>query len=327
MARPRLSVGLSWRLSRCSWARRRSRNSARSSATSRRARRPMCRASRRPIFRAGKAIPGRSQPAPPPDIRSDQPPARPLPAPMSLPPSSRPGGGTIQSQPLAPPPGTEAAPQPPAQESISSKAPPAVRPHAARSAARRAPAARHAAAGQYRAAAGRRGGGRAAAATHQQSDRGIFRPRQDHRPHHLVRRRHQRDRAVRRAAGDAARVLFAPADRDAEHRRLCRSRRGDAARRDQAHFHRLDVRGQPRPARGRASGLRRVGHRLQRRAGSGRGGSAERCQAARAHAAAAEAATAAHRRRRNRSSARAAAAFRSAGVRDCRADDRAPRRR
>jgi hypothetical protein len=44
-------------------------------------------------------------------IRADQPPAQPLPAPMSLPPSSRPGGGTIQSQPLAPPPGTAPPPQ------------------------------------------------------------------------------------------------------------------------------------------------------------------------------------------------------------------------
>jgi hypothetical protein len=44
-------------------------------------------------------------------IHSDLPPAAPLPAPMSLPPSSRPGGGSIQSQPLPPPPGTA----PPAQ--------------------------------------------------------------------------------------------------------------------------------------------------------------------------------------------------------------------
>jgi hypothetical protein len=45
-----------------------------------------------------------------PDWSADQPPARPLPAPMSLPPSSRPGGGSIQVQPLAPPPGGQAAP-------------------------------------------------------------------------------------------------------------------------------------------------------------------------------------------------------------------------
>ncbi len=49
---------------------------------------------------------------PPGAIRSDQPPAQPLPAPMSLPPASRPGGGIIQSQPLAPLPGTAPVPQP-----------------------------------------------------------------------------------------------------------------------------------------------------------------------------------------------------------------------
>ncbi len=48
---------------------------------------------------------------PPGDVRSDQPPAQPLPAPMSLPPANRPGGGNIQSQPLAPPPGTAPPPQ------------------------------------------------------------------------------------------------------------------------------------------------------------------------------------------------------------------------
>jgi len=70
------------------------------------------------------------QPLPPADIpaastqRADEPPAEPLPAPMNLPPQQRPGGGVIQSQPLAPPPGTAptnqartppAAPQQPGQ--------------------------------------------------------------------------------------------------------------------------------------------------------------------------------------------------------------------
>jgi len=71
-------------------------------------------------------------PAPPPDrsqrppgaVRSDQPPPQPLPAPMSLPPANRPGGGTIQSQPLAPPPGTA----PPPKEA---NAPPAPAPQGA----------------------------------------------------------------------------------------------------------------------------------------------------------------------------------------------------
>jgi hypothetical protein len=63
---------------------------------------------------------------PPGAVRSDQPPAQPLPAPMSLPPSSRPGAGTIESQPLAPPPGTAPPPQatPPGQPPQDAAAPP-----------------------------------------------------------------------------------------------------------------------------------------------------------------------------------------------------------
>ncbi|HEY6831962.1 MAG TPA: DUF2155 domain-containing protein [Pseudolabrys sp.] len=53
-------------------------------------------------------------PRPPRGVRSDEPPAEPLPAPMNLPPSSRPGAGGIQTQDLAPPPGTEPS-QAPAQ--------------------------------------------------------------------------------------------------------------------------------------------------------------------------------------------------------------------
>jgi hypothetical protein len=42
----------------------------------------------------------------------DLPPAEPIPAPMNLPPSRRPGAGSIDAQPLAPPPGTASAPPP-----------------------------------------------------------------------------------------------------------------------------------------------------------------------------------------------------------------------
>jgi hypothetical protein len=80
--------------------------------------------SQQPNFQRGEA------PLPPGAVRSDQPPAQPLPAPMSLPPSSRPGGGTIQSQPLAPPPGAAAPPpgQPPQGAAAPPQAPPALRP-------------------------------------------------------------------------------------------------------------------------------------------------------------------------------------------------------
>src|SRR5262249_50458006 len=43
----------------------------------------------------------------------DTPPSQPLPAPMNLPPSNRPGQGNIQTQPLPPPTGGIVAPQPP----------------------------------------------------------------------------------------------------------------------------------------------------------------------------------------------------------------------
>ena len=44
-------------------------------------------------------------------VNPDLPPAQPLPAPMNLPPQNRPGRGTIQSNELAPPPGTAAPSQ------------------------------------------------------------------------------------------------------------------------------------------------------------------------------------------------------------------------
>jgi hypothetical protein len=47
-----------------------------------------------------------------PQQRSDEPPAAPLPAPMSLPPQSRPNAGTIQQQELPPPPGAQQSARP-----------------------------------------------------------------------------------------------------------------------------------------------------------------------------------------------------------------------
>lgn len=60
-----------------------------------------------------------SNPDAPPPHSADEPPAEPLPAPMALPPQSRPGRGTIQQQELPPPPGTappQQANQPPATQ-------------------------------------------------------------------------------------------------------------------------------------------------------------------------------------------------------------------
>ena len=102
----------------------------------------------------------------------------------------------------------------------------------------RPPPANRAAAGQstasatcrYRSAVGRYGRHRDADAEDRQRPRGVFRPRQDHRPHHFVRCGDRRNRAIRRAAGHRAGLLHAPADRGDEYRRLRRRRRGDAAR-------------------------------------------------------------------------------------------------
>lgn len=60
-------------------------------------------------------VPPSSRQQPPPYYPSgrDTPPSQPLPAPMNLPPSNRPGQGNIQTQPLPPPPGGVVAPQPP----------------------------------------------------------------------------------------------------------------------------------------------------------------------------------------------------------------------
>ena len=68
------------------------------------------------IFRDEPPRPPANVPSAPPAPRPDEPPAEPLPAPMNLPPSSRPGIGGVESKPLAPLPGAPVAPLPPANE-------------------------------------------------------------------------------------------------------------------------------------------------------------------------------------------------------------------
>ena len=187
---------------------------------------------------------------PPPDQYPGQQQYSPPPASAGPPPSS------IQAQPLPPPPGATAAP--PAQRARVS--PPPANPRASQFAAvgqSAAPATR-----RYRSAVGRHGRHRDADGEDSERPSGLFRPRQDHRPHHFVRRGDRRNGAIRRAAGHRAGVLHAAADRGDEHRCLRRRRRGDAQGRDQAHLHRLDVRLKPGPACRRASDLRRLADRL-----------------------------------------------------------------
>ncbi len=58
----------------------------------------------------------------------DEPPAQPLPAPMNLPPASRPNRGTIQQQTLPPPPGATQAAKPPVRQNPNQAKPPPQQP-------------------------------------------------------------------------------------------------------------------------------------------------------------------------------------------------------
>ena len=113
-------------------------------------------------------------------------------------------------------------------------------------------------------AAGRRGRVRAAGHQDHQQEGELLRPRQDHRPHHQFRRGYRRDRAVRRAAGENQRLLYAAVHRGRQHRCLRRGRRDHAAGRGEADLLRLDVCRKPRPAWRRAPRLRHLADRLQR---------------------------------------------------------------
>ncbi len=156
---------------------------------------------------------------------------------------------------------------------------------------------RHAATGRYGAAATSPGRTISSVtetptAKDRERPRGVCRPRQNHRPHHLVRCGDRRNRAIRRTAGHRAGLLHATADRGDQYRCLRRGRRSDAAGRDQAHLHRLDVRFEPGSACRRASDLRCLADRL-RAAADGPGGGID-----------ADAAAARHSRPRGRARAR-----------------------
>ena len=227
----------------------------------------------------------------PTDLRgTDQPPARPLPSPMSLPPSSRPGGGTIQSNELPPPPGAVAAPprQPPIQNAPQQGAAPA------------APAGAPAQATLPNTLPGlppgqrqpRGAPGQPADTSPQPGDEVVVEPPPQRIANptavfsgldKITGRIISFDVAINETVQFGALqvtprgLLFAATDRNAEYRLLCPGRRGDVVGRDQTDFLRLDVRGQPRSARHRASDLRCVADRLQRRAGS----QCRRCRRAR----------------------------------------------
>ncbi len=66
---------------------------------------------------------------------------------------------------------------------------------------------------EHGAAARRRGGECAADPENPESNGGVFRSRQDHRPHHLVRCGCRGDRSVRSTAGGAPGLQYASADR------------------------------------------------------------------------------------------------------------------
>ena len=235
------------------------------------------RADRQYLFRSGAASARQHSPrqstAQQPDDEEEVPelpqgrllptPNRPLPPGQGVP-----APGAVQSQPLAPPPGTTVIPQntppgvavaPPQPNQGVAVAPPGAVPAAAGTAS--AP----------RACRRRR-------PTLQPGDEVVTEPpaqkivnkkasfsgpRQDHRAHHQFRRGYRRDRPVRRAAGQDRRLLHASGHRGRQHRRLCRGRRDHAAGRGEADFFGLDVCGKPRPARRRASDLRYLADRLQ----------------------------------------------------------------
>ncbi len=90
---------------------------------------------------------------------------------------------------------------------------------------------------------GRHRGHPAAVAEDHQQDRGVLRPRQDHRPHHHLRRLDQSRRcSSARCASPRAPATPGPSTETAEHHRLRRGAGDRAGWRGEASVRRLDVR-------------------------------------------------------------------------------------
>ena len=209
---------------------------------------------------------GNPPPRPPSDVPSsrrqpppyypsgrDTPPSQPLPAPMSLPPSNRPGYGNVQTQPL-PPPGGVVAPQPP----------PGQAPQGAGVAPGQTPTALAPGPGSPRNAP------QPVNTAPQPSDAVIVEPPPQRITNptavfagldKITGRIISFDVAINETVQFGAlqmtpRVCYSSsANGNSKYGCFCRSRRGDAAGRDQAHFHGMDVCRESRPACGRAPDL------------------------------------------------------------------------
>ncbi len=204
------------------------------------------------------------------DVPDLPPQGRVLPTPVRPPTTTAPRPGAVQNAPLAPPPGTSVVPQDSPPGAPLQTAPGGV----ANAPARDAPAwiaARSAPADQ--------GSVPAAPATLQPGDEVVTAP-----PVQKVANKQAVFSGLDKITGriisfdadigetvqfGALRVTpracyTRPVTEAAEHRRVCRCRGDHAQGRSEAHLRRLDLRGEPRPARDRASDLRRVAERLQK---------------------------------------------------------------
>jgi len=155
---------------------------------------------------------------PPPDAPQPYPGPQQYPGQQQYPPQAQPQRQDprgVQSQQLPPPPSERRNTRqiiPPPDFDNAPPPPPKAKAKANAKAAPKTSRAFRRCAGSRRSA-----GGAGADPAHLESDRGVFRSRQDYRPHHYFRCGDRRDGAVRRAAGNAACLLHAPRHRNPEH--------------------------------------------------------------------------------------------------------------